>query len=168
MKNKRQSKNLFNIPIKKRTRVTDKSLNAAYNPKVTKFKFDEYPLPCRVHFLSFMDFLLKNLSPLKRTYMLRMEYPSIRGEDLIDYFLKATWNLLHGYICAHRRILRDKYPVYRVQSTTRLQSQCENFPFLTRAGTIHCFINWCTKYWIHKSTISRYFKMLSFGHFSGK
>ena len=32
------------------------------------------------------------------------EYTSIRGEDLPYYAKKATWNILHAYIFAHRQL----------------------------------------------------------------
>ena len=50
-----------------------------------------------------------------------MDYLSIRGEDLPDYDKKSTWNILYAYIYAHSQRLIDKYPVYGVKYTSRLQ-----------------------------------------------
>ena len=53
--------------------------------------------------------------------MFLMEYPSITGEDLLDYAEKAIWNILHAYIDAHNQRLIDKYPRYVFQAITGLQ-----------------------------------------------
>ena len=39
--------------------------------------------------------------------MLIKNYPSIRGEDFIDYYKTATWKLLHAYIDEHSQRLID-------------------------------------------------------------
>ena len=49
-----------------------------------------------------------------------MDYPSIKGEELIDNTKKATWNLLHAYIDAHSQIIFDKCPEDGVQAISRL------------------------------------------------
>ena len=52
---------------------------------------------------------LKNLlSQFSETYMLLMDYPSIRGEDIPDYDKKATWNILCAYIDADSQRLFDE------------------------------------------------------------
>ena len=38
------------------------------------------------------------LSQLKKTYMLIINYPYIRGEDFKDYAKNDTWNILNAYI----------------------------------------------------------------------
>ena len=55
-----------------------------------------------------------------------IEYPSIRGDYLIDHANKSTWNLLNTYIYAHSQILIYEYWGYGLQVITRLQSQCAN------------------------------------------
>ena len=61
--------------------------------------------------------------------MLIMEYPSIRGEELLDYAKKSTWNLLHAYIDSHSQILIDECPWDVVQAIWILMSQCANMTF---------------------------------------
>ena len=68
-------------------------------------------------------------SRFKETYVLLMDYPSIRGEDFTSYSKNATWNLLHSYIDVHCQRLIYEYPGYVVQSITRNQSQCANRVF---------------------------------------
>ena len=58
--------------------------------------------------------------------MLLMDYPSIIGGDLPDFFKVATWKLLYAYIDAHSKILIDEYHVDEAQDITVLQSKCEN------------------------------------------
>ena len=97
----------FHNPIKKRAKLTYKLLTDAQKLEVVMCKLDEDPLQHRVHFLSFMNALKIILSQLKETYMLIMEFLSIRREDLPDYSKNTTWNLLHTYIDAHSQILID-------------------------------------------------------------
>ena len=61
--------------------------------------------------------------------MLLMNYPSIRGEDSIDYSKKATWNLLHAYIDANSQRLIDEYPGNEIKSMSILKSKCLNITF---------------------------------------
>ena len=76
--------------------------------------------------LSFMSSLKIFLSQFKETCMLLMDYPSIRGEYLLDYAKNDIWNLLHAHIDANSQILRDEYPGDGLQATSRLKFQCEN------------------------------------------
>ena len=69
------------------------------------------------------------LSQISETYMLLMDYPWIRGEEIPDYAKKATWNLLHAYIDAHSQILIDKFTGYGVQAILRLKYQYTNMKF---------------------------------------
>ena len=64
-KNKSQSKNLFNDPIKKCKNVTFKILKYVYNLKVIKFKLDEDPLQRRFYYLYFLEYLKIDLSPFQ-------------------------------------------------------------------------------------------------------
>ena len=66
------------------------------------------------------------LSPFSETYMLLMKYPSIWGEEILDYAKKFTWNLFRVYIDAHSQILLYECPGDGVQAISRFQSQCEN------------------------------------------
>ena len=108
-KNKRQSKMSFNDPIKNCAKLTAKQLTAAYKSKVVKFKLVEDPQQCRVYLLSFISSFKCLLSKFNETYMLLMDYPSIRGEDLPGYAKNTTCNLLHAYIDSQSQISIDKY-----------------------------------------------------------
>ena len=78
-KNKCQSKNCSNCPIKHFAKLTTKILTALYKPKVIKFKLDEDPLQSRVYLLSIIDLLIIVLSQFKKAYMFIMDYPYIIG-----------------------------------------------------------------------------------------
>ena len=83
---------------------------------------------------------LKNvLSPFKLPYMLLMDYPYIREEELSDYAKKGTWNLLHAYIDVHIQILIYEYPGYGVQAISILQYQYENMIVTGKSEIIDCF-----------------------------
>ena len=79
-KNKRWSKTRFGYPIEKCAKLKAKIFTAAYKSKYIAFKLDEDPLQQRVYFLYFMNSLKIVLSTFSETYMLLMDYPSIRGE----------------------------------------------------------------------------------------
>ena len=49
------------------------------------FKLNEDPPHLRVYFIPFMNSLKMVLSKFTETYMLLMEYPSIRGGGVPDY-----------------------------------------------------------------------------------
>ena len=67
--------------------------------KNLKFKLHEVTVQHRVYFLSFINSLKIVLSQFSETYMLLMEYISIRGEEIPNYSKKAIWKLLmHIYI----------------------------------------------------------------------
>ena len=53
--------------------------------KVIKFKLYEDTLKHRVYLISFINSLKIVLSQFSETYMLLVDYPSIRGEYLLDY-----------------------------------------------------------------------------------
>ena len=55
------------------------------------------------------------LSQFSETYMLRMNYPSIRGGKLLDYAEKARWKKCHTYINSHSKRLIDEFTVDGVQ-----------------------------------------------------
>ena len=62
--------------------------------------------------------------------MLLIEYyPSIIGEDFLDYAKNPNWNLLHACIDAHIQILIDEYQVYVAQAIIIFQSQSANMTF---------------------------------------
>ena len=56
------------------------------------------------------------LSPFSETYMLLMDYPSIRGKEIPYHAENPTWNILCAYIDAHSQILIYEYPGDGVQS----------------------------------------------------
>ena len=116
-------------PIKECAKFTAKLLEAAWNSKSTRFKFDEDTLQHRIYFLNLMNLLKIILSQFKQTYMLIIKYPSITGEDFPDDAKLAIWNLLHAYIDAHIQSLIYKYPGYGVQAIIRFQSQFADTPF---------------------------------------
>ena len=58
-----------------------------------------------------------------------MEYPSIRGEDLLDYAKKSTRNILHAYIYARSQSLNNECPGYISQAISRLEHKCANMNF---------------------------------------
>ena len=84
-----------NDPIKKCARITAKLLKAAHNSKIKKFKLDDDPLKHHIYFLYFINTLKIVLSKFKESYMMIMDYPSIRGEDFPEYSKQATWKLLN-------------------------------------------------------------------------
>ena len=51
---------------------------------------EEDPLQRRVYLLNFMNTIKIVLSKFKQTFMLIMEYSSIKGEAMIDYSKQAT------------------------------------------------------------------------------
>ena len=55
-----------------------------------------------------MDSLKSVLPQLSEKYMLLMDHPSIRGQEITDYAQKATCNILHTYIDAHIKISFDE------------------------------------------------------------
>ena len=73
-------------PIKKCANLT-----STYKTKGVKFKLDNNPLNCSVCFLSFINLLKIVSSSFSETYMLLMEYPSIRREYFPDYAKESTW-----------------------------------------------------------------------------
>ena len=52
-----------------------------------------------------MNSLKITLSIFTETDMLLMDYPSIRGEELLDYSKKSAWNPLNAYIDARSQRL---------------------------------------------------------------
>ena len=73
------------------------------------------------------------LSQFKEIYMLLMGYPSISGEDLLDYAKNYTWNLFQAYIDAYIKILIYEYTEYGLKSISRLRSQCANMTFAKKS-----------------------------------
>ena len=98
----------FDDQIKKCAQITTNILTDAYKPKVIKLKLDKDTLKNQVYLLSFIHSLKIVLSQISGTFMLLMDYPYIRGEELPYYAKKTTWNLLHVYIDAHSQRLIDK------------------------------------------------------------
>ena len=75
----------FDDPIKKCANLTANLITSAYKSEVIKFKSDENPLQRREYLLSFMNSLRIGLSQFTETYMLLMNYPPIRREELPYY-----------------------------------------------------------------------------------
>ena len=119
----------FDDSIKNCANLTTKLLTDAYKSKVINFTLDEDPLQRRVYFPSFVNSLKIVLSQFKETYIVLMEYASIRGNDSLDYAKNATWNLFHSYIDAHSQILIDEYTVDGVQAISIMQQKCANMTF---------------------------------------
>ena len=69
------------------------------------------------------------LSKFKKTYMLLMDYPYIRGEYLTYYSKKATWKLLNAYVDSHSKRIINEYPGYGVQAITVLKYKSANMTF---------------------------------------
>ena len=122
-------KTRFYDPIKKWSNITAKLLTLDYKPRVMNFKLDEDLLHHRVYFLSFMNSLPILFSPISELYMLLMDYPSTRGEELPYYSKKSTWDLLYAYIDSHSKILVDECPGNGVQDISRFKYQCANMTF---------------------------------------
>ena len=110
IKNKRWSKTRFHDLIKKCANLTDNLPTAIQKSNVIKFRFDEDPLHHQVYFLSFMNSLNFFLSQFKETYILSMEYPSIRGEYFPDYAKNP-----HGTFCMHKYMHVVKYQCMNMQ-----------------------------------------------------
>ena len=69
------------------------------------------------------------LSQFKQTSMLLIDHTYIRGDDLTDYAMEATRNLLYAYIDAHILKLIYEYLGYVVQAIMILQLKCANMNF---------------------------------------
>ena len=110
-------------------KLTAKLLTSAYKSRVINSKLDKDQPQLRFYDLSFMNSLKIVLSQFSETYMLLMDYPSIRGRKLPYYAKNATWNLLYAYKDAHSQRLIDECPGDGVQDTSRLKSQCSNMTF---------------------------------------
>ena len=80
----------LNDLIKKCKKLTAKLLAAAYKSKVIYIKLDEVPLYHRVYFLSSMNSLKHLRSQISDTYMLLLYYPSIRGEELLNFSINSS------------------------------------------------------------------------------
>ena len=63
------------------------------------------------------------------TYMLLMDYLSIRGEEIPYHAKKGHMELFSAYIDAHSQISIDECPGDGVQAIPILQSQCSNIIF---------------------------------------
>ena len=84
-KKKRQVKTCFNDPIKTFVNLTANLLNTTLKSKVVRFKFYKDTLQCRFYFLSILNPINLLLSNISETYMLLMDYPYIRGEEIPYY-----------------------------------------------------------------------------------
>ena len=69
------------------------------------------------------------LSPFEETYVMLIEYSSIRGGNIQNYASKDIRNIFHSYIDAHSHRLIDDYPGYVLEATTGLQSQFSRIIF---------------------------------------
>ena len=56
-KRRKDKKHRKKDPIRLCTTLTEKLLTTAYKSKIIRFKMDEDPLQCRIHFLTFIDSL---------------------------------------------------------------------------------------------------------------
>ena len=79
------------------------------------------------------------LSPFSETYMLLMDYPSIRREEIPDQAKNSVLNLLHQYIDAHNQRLFDELPGDGVQYISRFQYQCANMIIVDKIRYIIMF-----------------------------
>ena len=112
-----QSKTCFNDPIKKCTKLKAKLLTATYKSKVVCFKLDKDSIHRQVYLLSFINSLRISSSPFSETYMLIMDYPSMKIKETLDYDKRATRKKLHTYIDTHSQIIIDYLSI-------RLSTRC--------------------------------------------
>ena len=52
---------------------------------------DEYPLQCRIYFLTFIDSLDVIFSLYIETYEVLLDYPKIGGDDVIENYTKKGY-----------------------------------------------------------------------------
>ena len=65
-------------------------------------------------------------SDFSETYMLLIDYPYIRGEELPDYVKESSCNLLHAYTYLHSQRWLYECPGNGVQTISRFQYLCAN------------------------------------------
>ena len=58
-----------------------------------------------------------------------MEYLSIRGDELSDYAIKYTWNLLYAYMDAQSQGLIEEFPGDGLRAISRFKYQCATTTF---------------------------------------
>ena len=89
-------------PIRLCATLMEQLLTTAYNSKIISFNMDEDPLQCRIYFLKFVEFFDMIFSHYRETCEVLLDYPKIRGGDVIeDYAKKAIRNLLNTNIDVH-------------------------------------------------------------------
>ena len=68
-------------------------------------------------------------SQYKETCEVLLDYSTIGGEDIKDYFKKPINNILHENINVHSRSLIAEFPVNEKKLISKLQSHCANMNF---------------------------------------
>ena len=68
--------------IKLCARLTEKLLTTEYKSKIIRFKMDEDPLQCRIHFLTFVESLEMIFLQYTETCEVLLDYPKIGGENI--------------------------------------------------------------------------------------
>ena len=69
-------------------------------------------------------------SQYRETCEVLLDYPKIRGDDVIeDYSKEDIRNLLHANIDVHSRRLISEFPKYGIKCIEKLQSHCANMTF---------------------------------------
>ena len=110
--------------------LTAKFLTTAYKSKIVRFKIDKDPLHRRMYFLIFIDLLEMIFSQYREACEVLLDYPKIRGDDVIEYYEnKAIRNLLHENIDVHIRRLIAEFPKDGIKCIEKLQSHCANMTF---------------------------------------
>ena len=94
----------------------------------------EYPLQCRIYFLTFVESLEIIFSQYTETCEVLLDYPKI-GRDYIieDYAKKAIRNILHANIYVHSIILIAEFPKDGIKCIENLQSHCANMTFADKS-----------------------------------
>ena len=83
----------------------------AYKSKIIKFKLEEDPLQRRIYFLTLIESPEMIFSQYKETCEVLLYYPTIGGDDIIEYDAKkAIRNILHENIDVHSIRLIAEFP----------------------------------------------------------
>ena len=73
-------------------------------------------------------------SQYRDTCKVLLDYPKIRGDDVIDdYTKKSIRNLLHANIDVHIRRLISEFPKDGVKCIEKLQSHCAKMTFADKS-----------------------------------
>ena len=95
---------------------------------------DQNSLQRRIYFLIFIDSLDMIFSQYRETCEVLLDYPKIRGDDVIqDYAKKAIRNILRPNIDVHSRRLIAEFPKDEIKCIEKLQSHCANMNFADKS-----------------------------------